>query len=604
MPGSWWRAKAFAVLFALHAAIVSINYCAVTVSRKHNNGRKSATEHRRRLSPFDRDPKTVEQASRPQSFVSHDGSLLVDKVRCTPSRRNLPDGWCFDDEQMPRYFGVRGLESDGTLAYHTHAGYNRCLANKNILFIGDSRVRYQYMHLASYLKSGGTFMRCSDTSPVSDEECYLIHEKMYSHRLGSDGWKEWYQNTTEMLNEEGLQTSICDCDRPLDSFPSFTHENRFTTTRTPYGDINLIYLQSYQDLIRIHRGFPPFGGGPGFTESPCVPGYCESVDDAYVGNLTSTLDTLIPLLGVTHAFVNLGWEHLYPFPSQSELSCDLLDVQTRHPGVTINLISHPPQRKRRNTKPPAYDSLKCGVDVLDRTSPTYKVPKRWYWDENHVLGVLNREYNQLLVNKVCPDMMHLPDVVSRRALSLFDPKTVQPRQVERNDILNAPTEQEFPYPLTCNRNDLREFLFSKNLENVLGEKSFRLSLVYHVGMVKNWQNIVHDQLRTLVQCGLLRIADEFLFTFSNGSEQELMRFVHRLIGDEYAQKIAVKKSGGKPWEATAMNLIHQRCQEDTSPKTSIVFYFHNKGCSRWKADWRDNTKESFTYGRFASLDTR
>ena len=476
MPGSGRRTKAFAVLFALLVAIVSINFRSVTVSTL--NGRSvSATEYRRRLSLFD--PKTVEHASRSQSALSqpHHEPLLVNNVRCTPSR-SLPDGWCLDDEQMPRYFGDQGLRSDGTLTYHTHAGYHRCLANKNILFIGDSRVRYQYMHLASFLKSGGAFMRCSDTSPVADEECYLIHEKMYSHRLSSDGWKLWYQNTTKMLNEEGLQASICDCDRPLDSFPSFTHENRFTTTRTPYGYVNLIYLQSYQDLIRIHRGFPPFAAGPGFTtEPPCVPGYCDSLDDAYVGNLTSTLDTLIPLLGVTHAFVNLGWEHLYPaFPSQSELSCDLLEVQTRHPGVRIHLISHPPQRKRRNIKHPTYELLKCGVDVLDRTSLTYQVPKRWYWDENHVLGVLNREYNHLLVNKVCPD------IVSRRALSLFDPKTVQPRHVEYNGILgNAPAEQEFPYQLTCNRNDLREFLLSKNLENSKGEKVFRLTLVYHVG---------------------------------------------------------------------------------------------------------------------------
>ena len=121
-------------------------------------------------------------------------------------------------------------------------------------------------------------------------------------------------------------------------------------------------------------------------------------------------------------------------------------------------------------------------------------------------------------------------------------------------------------------------------------------------MVKNWQNIVHDQIRTLLHCGLLRIADDLLLTYSNGSEQELMAFVHRFIGDEYAQKIAAKKSGGKPWEVTAMNLIHQRYQADTSPKTSIVFYFHNKGCSRWKADWRDNMKESFTYGRFAATE--
>ena len=54
-----------------------------------------------------------------------------------------------------------------------------CLANKTIVFIGDSRVRYQYMNLAYFLMSS-RFMRCDDhptckkglTQP--DKDCYLI----------------------------------------------------------------------------------------------------------------------------------------------------------------------------------------------------------------------------------------------------------------------------------------------------------------------------------------------------------------------------------------------------------------------------------------------
>ena len=53
----------------------------------------------------------------------------------------LPDYWCFDQDQYPRYVG-RDNWPPRSIQHYTHQGYEKCLAGKNIVFIGDSRVRY------------------------------------------------------------------------------------------------------------------------------------------------------------------------------------------------------------------------------------------------------------------------------------------------------------------------------------------------------------------------------------------------------------------------------------------------------------------------------
>ena len=76
-------------------------------------------------------------------------------------------------------------------------GYEKCLAGKNVVFIGDSRVRYQFMHLAAYLKYE-RFMKCRDvtiTPAEADEECFVIDERMKQRN-----WTLWFEESTKALN--------------------------------------------------------------------------------------------------------------------------------------------------------------------------------------------------------------------------------------------------------------------------------------------------------------------------------------------------------------------------------------------------------------------
>ena len=98
----------------------------------------------------------------------------------------MPEGWCLDVDGVPRHVGG-GEEPPSYIQHYNHEGYEKCLAGKTLVRIDDSRVRYQFMHIASYLVSKRKrFMRCQDfhsfkaqSGMLPDKECYLInYEKM------------------------------------------------------------------------------------------------------------------------------------------------------------------------------------------------------------------------------------------------------------------------------------------------------------------------------------------------------------------------------------------------------------------------------------------
>ena len=122
---------------------------------------------------------------------------------CTKTS-SLPDGWCLDSTNVPRCVGPNfTFINDTTIVTHfNYEGYIKCLAGKTIVMIGDSRVRYQHMHLAGYLRYQKP-MVCSDkieyqtNQTKEDSECYLIDYR----RMGGGGanWAQWYKRKRQEL---------------------------------------------------------------------------------------------------------------------------------------------------------------------------------------------------------------------------------------------------------------------------------------------------------------------------------------------------------------------------------------------------------------------
>ena len=114
-------------------------------------------------------------------------------------------------------------------------------------------------------------------------------------------------------------------------------------------------------------------------------------------------------------------------------------------------------------------------------------------------------------------------------------------------------------------------------------------------MVNNWQIILEDQITSLKQCGLINIADQVMISYSNNNKEVLSNFIDPLIGDISNTILTTAEATSAPWGGQAMNMIHEYCKNQPSPQTAAVFYFHNKGASKWRADWKDHFNDTWSY---------
>ncbi len=166
---------------------------------------------------------------------------------------------------------------------------------------------------------------------------------------------------------------------------------------------------------------------------------------------------------------------------------------------------------------------------------------------------------------------------------------VQPEDWMSNAPLSN-VSSEFDYPLTC-RQPPRILSYNRTL--------YQVALVYHVGMLHNWKEVVTDQLTTLYKCGLGTIASSFTVTYSNGNSTDLRQVLHPFPFARKAQLIPAYQS---PWEEQAMLATSRLCanatytsQQPSHP--TIVFYFHSKGTSKYHHDWRYKLNTSWSYSR-------
>ena len=358
-------------------------------------------------------------------YLLSDGSngnfVASHELNCTNDI--LPIGWCMEEEsQTPRYYGATNNTNSRPsrmIRHYTHEGYEHCLAGKTIVFIGDSRVRYQFLNLAHFLKSKSGFMKCEDHPTrkgtiIPDPACIVIGGNRQAMAMvhHDNNVKIWYKNSTDMLVTTD-QSHLCDCFRHVPFKPKIerSSENRFIKRSTRFGEINLIYLQAFVDRVTMNKDFPPFSSflSDGSNINRCGVGECSSETRTIVftGNVNETLWSILPRLNTTHAFVNFGWTEYDDEAQtrQSAFSCELTDFERHHPNIRTYLISTPPNRKQ-NSDPSLYFNasklLKCNCGVLDRSTINQDAPLDWYWDDAHVLGILNEEYNHRMVESICP----------------------------------------------------------------------------------------------------------------------------------------------------------------------------------------------------------
>ena len=230
--------------------------------------------------------------STPSKFIAGVNAhpVFVESVPCTKSDDLPTEKWCFDRNNDPHYLWNSSSASEDIavdssqrlnttftsnetvkIMEFTHAGFEKCLANKTIIFVGDSRVRYQFLHLASYLKRA-QFMKCEDdhnkASAEPDEECLLLDYRK------SSSWSAWYNESTRMISDTNninvgnhtqtdtmkhqQQYALCDCARPdKRGIQNHYFENRYVQRKGAFGTIQLVGLTNWVNLVQIEEGFPP-----------------------------------------------------------------------------------------------------------------------------------------------------------------------------------------------------------------------------------------------------------------------------------------------------------------------------------------------------------
>jgi len=156
-------------------------------------------------------------------------------------------------------------------------------------------------------------------------------------------------------------------------------------------------------MIKIDKSFLLSAEDFAKAELQCEVGECsdENRENSFEGNLTHALQHVLPRLNATHAFVNYGWNQSIAMFSQ--LSCKLEAFARQHPEIKVFLTSHPYHKSSTSTKT-RFDprNLKCKCNVLDRSGMSTDVPDSWYWDTQHVLSILNEEFNHQFIQQVCP----------------------------------------------------------------------------------------------------------------------------------------------------------------------------------------------------------
>lgn len=162
-------------------------------------------------------------------------------------------------------------------------------------------------------------------------------------------------------------------------------ENRFIKRYTQYGEINLIYLQSFVDKITMNEDYPPISSflldaDSDSNKTRCGVGKCNANKRkiSFTGTVNDTLWNILPQLNATHAFINFGWIENDDDnqTKESKLACALNEFSKHHPNIKTHRMTTPPQTESISNTSSFFDAakMKCNCNIFDRTTMNANVP--------------------------------------------------------------------------------------------------------------------------------------------------------------------------------------------------------------------------------------
>jgi len=288
---------------------------------------------------------------------------------------------------LPETFSVCSITNDARSNHRRRRNHRRqcetaeseLLANKSIVFIGDSRVRYQYMSLVHFL-TYGYWNDCENgTTLFGATHCEVIHyNRTGEQKDGVNYWNTWYKNTNDIINSHG-SSELCDCYRPSPFDAHRTRENRYFWRDVHCGKIRISYLQNFLGQVTFRNDFPPFQPDP--LNTTCKPGKCDQADITLP--LLPALE-IVSKLQPTHVFAGTGWHDI-------DIGCTLVELERDH-RIKTYFMTRICERGGSIQK----TRQGCNASIFDRMTPTCGLPSDFYWDKMHGLSTINNDMNQRL----------------------------------------------------------------------------------------------------------------------------------------------------------------------------------------------------------------
>lgn len=295
----------------------------------------------------------------------------------------------------------------------------------NIVFMGDSISRYQYVSLVHFLRFNNTWIESTDSPNMVVAQTFLDHNESGGH------WSHYYQQSMARL----APFENCDCFRNGKNYQQVT-ENRYFYDPTRNNTIT--YVQAFGSM-------PIHGHWMDPVEAARAPLHELVQGNSYDTNRTTTQQDEIPLLGPMPTVLPYKWEGGWEFVIESHISKIQPEVLILNAGKWPNQFHLPESRESlRNatqmaqiprviwktttaSKGAKYTAIESGTDhdmceimeCFNVSGWTKMVPPSLYPDIHHFYEPVYRKLNEELFSFLGMPIL-TPSLLEWRHLNLSE----------------------------------------------------------------------------------------------------------------------------------------------------------------------------------------
>ncbi|KNC78842.1 hypothetical protein SARC_08736 [Sphaeroforma arctica JP610] len=328
---------------------------------------------------------------------------------------NLECGFMVGNESMkfctdPQKWRKSLLVSECDWQKYTRRGAIELLQGKHIVFVGDSRLRYQYVCMIFWLENGYW-------PPDGEKDGFKspVKESLWG---GKGGWRAFFKDTAGYMKGN----EYCDCYRnDHDMYVEPIYENRFYYNER--YNLRLSYFVHYKtDMwaghkdIHGHYGFPPYQADEYTSKGDT----CHSIGDCkgqkdWALTLTEALNSdFFTRLGATDLFMSFGW-----LPNK-QINITMTDEwangvkKMRNNGINVykldaHSVSHPPHKvtitkqdyERVRNLPPVPGQINLDLFKFTKTfADHWEDPDKPFVDEVHFEAWVYEELSQWFLRAI------------------------------------------------------------------------------------------------------------------------------------------------------------------------------------------------------------